>query len=190
MIKLEISTDCSADLIEQVRSLASAFAPLLQVEELQPEAAEKKKKTGSARRKKAEPESPKEDVSTTSSANDSTIEPEKSTVIDLNAARESESAKEQNAAETPQVETAAVEVVENVSADALTISSAPKPEAPKYTKSQLAKAGGTLLTQNPEMLAPLQSIFSEIGIKTIMEVPENKLDFVADRLIALGAVIE
>lgn len=187
MIKLEISTDCSADLIEQVRSLASAFAPLMQATEPQPEAAEKKKKTGSARRKKAEPESPKEDVSTTSFANDSTIEPEKSTVIDLNTAQESKSAKEQNAAETPQVETAAVE---NANTDALTISPAPKPEVPKYTKSQLAKAGGTLLTQNPEMLAPLQSIFSEIGIKTIMEVPENKLDFVADRLIALGAVIE
>lgn len=65
--------------------------------------------------------------------------------------------------------------------------SAPAPNAKKYTREEIAKAGSALVTQNkmPELLALLQ----KHGVASVAQLKPEQYDAFAADLIALGAAL-
>lgn len=64
---------------------------------------------------------------------------------------------------------------------------APAPNAKKYTREEIAKAGSALVTQNkmPELLALLQ----KHGVASVAQLKPEQYDAFAADLIALGAAL-
>ena len=64
---------------------------------------------------------------------------------------------------------------------------APAPNAKKYTREEIAKAGSALVTQNkmPELLALLQ----KLGVASVAQLKPEQYDAFAADLIALGAAL-
>lgn len=64
---------------------------------------------------------------------------------------------------------------------------APAPNAKKYTREEIAKAGSALVTQNkmPELLALLQ----KHGVASVAQLKPEQYDAFAADLIALGATL-
>ena len=83
-------------------------------------------------------------------------------------------------------------VVEEVKPEPAVEEIKPEPvvEAPTYTKKQVSLAGGRLIQSDASKMPAVQALLTEFDVRAVVDLPDDKLDAFAEKLIELGAVIE